>query len=200
LNGESSPEWWDALRPLEVAGLLAECRVLWWIGGGYAIDAFVGRADRRPHEDVDVGLLARDQDALRRCLAGWDFHCADPPGHLRPWRWGERLEDPIHDVWVRERDNGPWRLQLMLDAADGEDWIYRREPRVRRPLTEHVLQIDGIPYLVPETQLLYKAKTMREKDELDFDDARRLLDDRRREWLRRALGLAHPGHPWLARL
>ena len=191
---------WEPLAPREVRELLDACPVPWWIGGGYAIDAFVGRFDRRVHDDVDIGLPAREQHAVRASLVGWDFHCADPPGQLRPWRPGEHLEEPIHDVWVRERVDGPWRLQLMLDTADGEEWVYRRDPRVRRPLAELVWWIDDVPYLVPETQLLYKAKRMRLKDEQDFTDALPLLDDRRRRWLRRSLDLVHPGHPWLARL
>ena len=91
---------WDPLAPSEVAMLLEECRAPWWIAEGFAIDAYVGRFDRRPHGDLDVGLLGRDQEAIRACLSGWDLHCADPPGRLRP---------------------GPWRLQLLTvtlaDAA-----------------------------------------------------------------------------------
>jgi len=36
---------WDPLRPAEVAGLLDGCPIAWWIAGGYAVDAFVGRTE-----------------------------------------------------------------------------------------------------------------------------------------------------------
>jgi hypothetical protein len=56
---------WDPLTPQQVGRLLAGSAAPWWIAGGYAIDAFLGRFDRRPHADVGVGLLARDQEAIR---------------------------------------------------------------------------------------------------------------------------------------
>ena len=191
---------WDPLDPTEVAGLLQGCSAPWWIGGGYAIDAFVGRFDRRPHEDVDIGLLAADQSAVRACLTGWELYCADPPGTLRPWLPGEHLEGPIHDVWARREVEGRWRLALMLNTSDSGIWTYRRDARIRLPLSELVWQVDDIPYLVPEVQLLFKSKTPRPKDETDFADSAPLLSASQRSWLRSSLEIAHPGHPWLRRL
>lgn len=191
---------WDPMTPREAADLLDASRAPWWIAGGYAIDAFLDRPDRRPHDDLDVGLLARDQQAIRSCLAGWDLHCADPPGNLRPWRPGEHLEEPIHDVWARERADRPWRLQLVLNPGDEDTWIYRRDVRIRLPLSELVWRSEGIPYLVPEVQLLFKSKRVRPKDAQDFDDALPQFDPARRMWLREALSLTAPGHPWLPRL
>jgi hypothetical protein len=193
-------EAWDPLQPSEVAAVLAGCSAPWWIAGGYAIDAFVGTSDRRPHEDIDVGLLTRDQTVVRAHLAGWEAWCADPPGTLRPWLLGEHLEEPIHDVWLRPEATAPWRLALVLNPAEEDDWVYRRDSRVRRPLGELVWHAGGIPYLAAEVQLLFKAKTVRAKDERDFEDALPLLDAAQRGWLRRALEVAHPGHAWLARL
>jgi len=191
---------WDPLAPSEVATLLEDCRAPWWIAGGYAIDAYVGRFDRRPHGDVDVGLLARDQDALRACLSGWDLHCADPSGRLRPWHPGEVLEEPIHDVWARERVDGPWRLQLVLNPSEADVWVYRRDPRVKRPLAELVWRSEGIPYLVAEVQLLFKSKTLRPKDERDLRDCLPLLTTRQRRWLRRTVTRADAAHPWITLL
>ena len=193
---------WDALSPRDATDLLSASPAPWWIAGGYAIDAFLDRLDRRQHEDLDVGLLGRDQQAIRACLAGWDLQCVDPPGTLRPWLPGEHLTEPIHDVWVREDVAGPWRLQLVLNPSegDGDMWIYRRDARIRLPLSELVWRSEGIPYLVPEVQLLFKAKTLRKKDAQDFEDALPELADAQRAWLREALSLTAPGHPWLARL
>lgn len=188
---------WDPLTPAGIAALFGECDAPWWIAGGYAIDAFVRRFDRRPHGDIDVGLLARDQHAVRSCLPGWDFHCADPPGTLRPWRRAEFLREPIHDVWVRESRSQPWRLALVLNPDVSGVWVYRRDERIRRPLSELVWRSDGIPFLAPEVQLLFKSKTIRPKDEQDFADCARLLDLRQAGWLRDALRLIDPTHVWL---
>jgi hypothetical protein len=67
-------------------------------------------------------------------------------------------------------------------------------------VSEVVFERDGIRYLVPEVQLLFKSKGMRPKDEHDFADAIPLLDRDQQAWLRDALQLMSPGHPWLTQL
>lgn len=50
------------------------------------------------------------------------------------------------------------------------------------------------------TTWTYKARGLRPKDQVDFEVCAPILDVEAREWLRSALELAHPGHPWLADL
>lgn len=59
---------------------------------------------------------------------------------------------------------------------------------------------DGIPYLMPEIVLLFKAKHDRPKDHADFEGTLPLLDDQQRTWLGAGLARVHPGHVWLERL
>jgi hypothetical protein len=186
---------------MEVAAWFRDCGVPWWIAGGYAIELAVGRAVRE-HGDIDVLVLRRDQAAVQRALAGWDWHAADPPGTLRPWRPGEVLRAGVHDIWCRPGPGGPWRVQVMLDECDGGDWVSRRDSRVRRPVSGlGLVTADGVPYLAPEVQLFYKAKSPRPKDETDLAAVLPLLAGSQREWLSEALDLAYgPGHPWQARL
>ncbi|MEU9938836.1 nucleotidyltransferase domain-containing protein [Streptomyces lavendulae] len=174
----------------------------WWIAGGRAIELFVGR-ELRTHGDLDVLVLRRDQTRAQACLAGWDLHVADPPGTdtLRGWGFGEILEEPLHDIWCRRTPDAPWSVQLMLDDAVGEEWVSRRDRRVRMPIARlSRFAADGTPYLAPEVQLFYKAKHTREKDEVDFNAAFPLLDQDQRAWLLAALGATQPGHPWRQRL
>ena len=191
---------WGPLSPSEVAVLFGGCSAPWWIAGGHAIDAFVGQTNRREHSDTDVGILARDQAALRVHLADWDLHCADPPGSLRPWRPGETLEEPVHDVWARERPGQPWRVQVLLNPGADDTWIYRRDTRVRRDLSELVWWSVSIPYMAPEVQLLFKSKAVRPKDERDFTDSLPLLSPSQRDWLREKLQLTQPTAAWLRQL
>ncbi|MFY9913209.1 MAG: hypothetical protein WAK18_00975, partial [Nocardioidaceae bacterium] len=58
----------------------------------------------------------------------------------------------------------------------------------------------GIAYLRPEVQLLHKAPGLRPKDQADFDECLPRLGLDPRAWLRRALSIAHPDHPWLSHL
>lgn len=171
----------------------------WWVAGGYAVELTVGHA-YRDHDDVDIALLRRDQLAVRRLLDGWDVHAAVMPRTLRPWALDEVLPEQAHDIWIRERPDGPWRFQLMLDESEGEEWIHRRDPRIRRPLTELTVEGDGFHWLVPEVQLLYKSRGMRPKDETDYEMVLPLLNAEQRHWLDRALETEHTTHPWRERL
>ncbi|PZG52084.1 amino acid transporter [Spongiactinospora gelatinilytica] len=190
---------WEAAPLDEVVALMRGLAAPWWVAGGYAIELAVGRPYRE-HEDVDIALLRRDQLAVRRLLHDWDVHAAVVPRTLRPWALEEVLPESAHDIWVREHPEGPWRFQLMLDEADGEEWVYRRDPRIRRPLAGLTVEEDGFHRLAPEVQLLYKAKGRRPKDETDFEKALPLLSDGQRRWLDEALEMEHTTHSWRERL
>jgi hypothetical protein len=89
---------------------------------------------------------------------------------------------------------------MIADTRD-EEWLFRRMPTISRPMaTIGDRTPEGIPYLAPEIQLLYKAKGLRPKDEADFQSALPALQQERRAWLRDALAQVHPEHPWLERL
>nr|WP_052477931.1 amino acid transporter [Kibdelosporangium sp. MJ126-NF4] len=179
---------WRPATPVEVADLFSVTDVPWWIAGGYAIELAVGHAFRE-HGDIDVLLLRRDQLAVQRALSGWEWWAADPPGTLRPWRPGEILPTDVHDIWCCPAAGEPWRIQIMLDESDGEDWVSRRDSRVRRPIASIGRVADGIPYLVPEIQLFYKARNPRPKDEADRAAVR--LDPAQRAWLDEAIAIAY---------
>lgn len=191
---------WLPLNVAAVHDLFRDAPFPWWIAGGHAIELAAGRAIR-PHADIDVLLLRRDHLAARSLLAGWDCWVADPPGTLRPWPAGETLPSTAHDLWCRETPDGPWRLQLMLDEADGDHWVSRRDVRISRPIAEIGDRTEeGVPYLRPEIQLLYKARARRPRDDVDFTAILPRLDGSQCRWLRDAIGIVHGAdHPWLNR-
>lgn len=89
----------------------------------------------------------------------------------------------------------------MIADTDDEQWLFRRDPRIRRPLTSIGSQSeDDIPYLAPEIQLLYKARAPRSKDYADFLKALPHLGQESRHWLAQGLAIVHPGHPWFTQL
>jgi hypothetical protein len=193
---------WQPWQPQEVAAFFATLPVPWWIAGGWAIDLFLGRQTRE-HADMDVFILRRDQQAVRTLFGTWDMQAALPPPRdeawpFRPWRPGEVLDEAIHDIWGRPDATQPWTIQLMLADTQDDQWLFGRLPTIRRPVTTvGDTTPEGIPYLAPEIQLLYKAKGLRQKDEADFRQTLSVLHRERRTWLSEALLQAHPQHPWL---
>ena len=178
--------------------MLHRLRAPWAIAGGWAIDLALGRVTR-PHADVDVAVLRRDQLALRAALPGWRFQFARS-GALVDWPAEQWLEHPVHEVHARSPD-GTARVELLLDECEGIEWVYRRDAAVRMPIGRAFRPgPDGIRLLAPEIVLLYKSKAPRPADEHDFGVARPLLDAEGRAWLRAAILRAAPAHPWAASL
>lgn len=198
MNGNESDLPWEPLSVTEVAGIFSGASFPWWIAGGYAIEHAVGRAFRE-HEDVDVLLLKMDSALARDLLRDWDCWAADPPGTLRPWPVGEALPWRVQDVWCRRHADDPWRFQLMLDGGDRDTWRSRRNHAIAVPTDRLATRgADGIPYLRPEIQLMYKAKGRRPKDELDFEAALPVLSPAAVKWLEQALVTAYgEEHAWL---
>ena len=89
----------------------------------------------------------------------------------------------------------------MLDRREGEFWVFRRDPRITHPLSDAIRQNpQGIAYLAPEIQLLYKARAMRAQDQADFDQVVPHLARDARAWLRESLMRTDPEHEWISML
>jgi len=184
-------------EPRRVARVMEGFPRAWFVAGGWAIDLFLGR-ETREHEDVEIAVLRADQEEVRRHLAGWTFEKI--VDRVRePWREEEQLKPPVHEIHARSP--GGETVEILLNEAVGDLWRFRRNLDVARPLMEIGLRsADGIPFLVPEVVLLYKAKAPRPRDEQDLAAVLPRLDAGRRGWLLRALEACHPGHPWIPRL
>jgi hypothetical protein len=94
-------------------------------------------------------------------------------------------------------------LQLMLLDTEDDEWVFKRDRSIRGPLSDIGRRSPaGVPYLAPEVQLLYKAKTQPlAKDDADFQVALPLLGPQARVWLLRCLEQRFPeGHGWIEAL
>ncbi len=188
-----------ALEPAAAADWFSNTSLPWWIAGGWALDLFIGRGIRA-HNDLDVGVLRRDIGEILRVLAGWDVFEAHK-GTLTRLPASARPRAGVNGLWCRPAGAQEWHLELLLDESEGDFWVFRRDTRIRRPFSAILRKTDeGIPYLSPEIQLLYKAKSMRERDQQDFEHVCPLLDTLARAWLRNALALTHPEHAWIRAL
>jgi hypothetical protein len=90
----------------------------------------------------------------------------------------------------------------MIDDTDGDDWLFRRDNRIRRPVQSLAGRASTaeLAVLAPEVQLLYKSEGLRDKDVADFQAVRPYLSANERRWLRANLELVVPGHPWIQEL
>lgn len=180
----------------------------WWVSGGWSVDLALGRRTR-PHADLEISLLTSDQPALFDHLEGWDRR-AVVDGQVVVWD-GTPVKPPYHQIlarpWLREGDDvdaffaDPRMLDMLVEDHDGDDWLFRRDHRIRMPISEagHVSPL-GVPCIRPDITLLFKAKYRRHKDQRDFDALLPHLDSAAREWLSGALTVTNPGHSWIDRL
>jgi hypothetical protein len=189
---------WSPLSLSEVNDLFYNLPVPWWIAGGLAIELFVG-FPVRSHEDIDIAVFREDQLIIQEYLADWDLHVASA-SRLTPWKQGKFLELGVNQVWARRTPGSPWALEIMFMERDNSEWFFRRAPQVRGPLSELIRYTrEGIPYLSPEIQLLFKAKEIvAAKDELDFQAVLPQLDASQRHRLLSRLEVVFPqGHIWI---
>lgn len=199
VTANSDPQGFEPV--VRVALLLSGLRADWMIVGGWAVDLFLGYPTRA-HDDVDIGVARGQQLAVRRFLDGWHYEKVVPRGTdlvREPWREGEWLDLPVHEVHAHSPTHG--RVEFLLLERDADEWVYRRDSRVRLPwgLLSFKSRL-GITALAPEVALLFKAKGSRDRDQADFETLLARMSSKRREWLRAALEIAHPGHRWLGSL
>ena len=185
------------------------CPAPWWVAGGWAIELHAASThgrEIRPHADLEISILRRDQRAVFDHLVGWQLCAVVSSGVLEDWD-GAILPSSVHQIWARRGPLLPPRpehfitdptfLDILLEEADGDLWRFRRQRSIARPLAElGAVTLRGTPFIRPEVALLYKAKDLRFKDQRDRDASIPMLDAAAHAWLATALEQAHPGHPW----
>jgi len=184
--------------PLKVAALMRNFKPLWFIAGGWAIDLYLGRVTR-PHADLEIAIFRRDQFALRAHLSDWQWQKVFK-GELTLWQ-GERLAWPVHELYASNERAAPPRLEVLLNEAQRDQWVFRRNEEITRPIANCYRATPfGINALAPEIVLLYKSQAPRAQDEADFAATIAHLDAEQRAWLRAAIATCNAGHRWLHRL
>jgi hypothetical protein len=190
---------WRQTKPVEVQEWLHSLSVPWWIAGGWALDLFLGQVTR-PHADIDVGIFRRDTVNACTTLSEWEFFEARE-GNLTQLEARTTPRKAVYSLWCKRLSQSEWAFELMLDEGGDAAWTFRRDANIGCSLERAIRRsADGIPYLAPEIQLLYKSKAIRSKDQTDFDAVIGYLDQDARAWLWKSIARMDPNHAWLSKL
>ena len=190
---------WHPLTIDETRILFDPLSIPWWVAGGWAIDLHLARQTRE-HADIDVAVLRGDHRALRALLDDFDIRIAHD-GALLPWTGYDLAPEP-HQFWARRRGDEAWAFEVLFEDHTGDDWLYRRDHRITLPVERFGMRdANGVPYVAPEVALLYKSNRHDiARNAADFASALSSITAGERRWLREALALAYPTHPWIERL
>jgi hypothetical protein len=167
---------------------------IWAVCGGWAIDLYLGRVTR-PHKDIDLAILRRDQLIAQRYMIerGWSLQIAHN-GELSEWEAGKYLELPLHTIWCRKGDQF---VELLLNESEGQHFLFRRDTTIQLKLYDAFLRTeDDIPFLAPEVVLLYKSNNPDQYRD-DFYNTVQALSPQRLHWLWWAMARLYSEHEWL---
>jgi hypothetical protein len=149
--------------------------------------------------DIDVLILRKDQFIIKEFLTEWLLYKTNQPGLLF-WDKKEFLEIGVNSVWGKKNEQAPWLMEIIFMDSEDDEWFYRREPKIRKPINQiGNITKDNIPYLIPEIQILLKAKRYSiSRNEQDFQNVLPLLSEQQKQWLIKSLSIEFPnGHKWI---
>jgi hypothetical protein len=197
ISADEADELWDPWTPAEVARRLAGVDAPWCVAAGWAIDLYLGDPPR-PHADIEIAVPRRDFPQIAAALDEFDW---DVAGAGRLWPYPDVSDHPaLHQTWCRDPTTGRYHLDVFREPHTGDQWLCRRDPSIALPYQELIGFRDGIPYLVPEVALLFKAHRTAAKDDQDFRRTAPRLTSTGRTRLLSWLTRLYPNHPWLAQL
>lgn len=193
--------------PVEwLARELEGLEVPWWVASGWGLDLWTGEPSRY-HHDLDLTVWRKDQREILLHLReqGFNLQVVYGQGQYRPWDENEWLSYPeVTQVHARRADMPFDLLDVMFSEHHEQNWWYRRKPEITMPMEEVILEARGIRVMNPAITLLFKSRTSgkdpRPKDQADFERVLPLLSAEQRAWVRRALEIWMPEHPWLLSL
>ncbi|BEL04637.1 hypothetical protein Q0Z83_028280 [Actinoplanes sichuanensis] len=190
--------WASCWSPHQVAERLAGVTTPWYVAAGWALDLFRGE-QTRPHGDIEIGIPAARFPEIRDRFPGYVFDAVGS-GCVGENATPEQIA-ATHQTWLRDPATGDYLLDVFREPHQGDTWICRRDETIRSRYDQIIRHTeDGLPYLVPELVLLFKAKNPRPKDQADFDGTVPLMTPQQRATLAGLISRVHPGHRWLAHL
>ena len=165
----------------------------WALAGGWAIDFFLNQKTRE-HNDIEIATWRDEQSELQGFLSAWkcDYYQKGVAFH---WTEQQTLELPVHELHCRQNGN---KLEILLNERQGNEWIFRRNPRITYPEEKFSLEsIQGIRILSPEVVLLYKSKSPNQNDDTDLKNALKKMETDQIKWVQENIKTLYSDHRWL---
>lgn len=207
----------------EVNALLKGQSFSYAVCGGFALDLFLGY-ETRTHGDIDILAFWEDRETIITYMQSKGYIVYEMLGggkvhRITDIRVQEKLRKNIFcctedcelvrlydtdepDVyWLDFQHTGLSKLnyiEFLFNERTEDEFVYGRGERVRRKLTNALLETDGVPYLAPELCLLFKSTDIeRDGYQQDFELTIGKLSTEQRTWFENAMGLLYPdGHKW----
>lgn len=168
---------------------------LWFVAGGWAIDLALGKVTRE-HHDVDFCIFRDVLPNLLTNFADWTVEVCIPQTSQRIVCHSiADITPPRHELHFHKEN---WHLEFLLIERTPQQVIFRRDPTIKMDYHQFArYNKEGIPYVNPAWQLLFKAKNPRDKDHADFQKTIHLLSQNEAKWLRKSLKQHQPQSEWL---
>lgn len=144
-------------QPLQVEAIQEHLGAFgsWCLCGGRSLDWLVGRSTR-DHGDTDIGVFRSELEVCLPEIGAPRVFLCDPPGDFTPWDGGP-VPLQVHDIWISDIARTCWVLQVMVYDDDGDEVVYRRDPRIRWPKNAHAITVRGVRVVNPVITLLFKV-------------------------------------------
>lgn len=201
----------------------------WYVCGGGAIDAFLGK-QTRIHKDLDIAVFWEDRNSIVALMLaeGWRVFEACGGGVIHElFEVQQRSEkrnlfcftsnekrcklEPIGDDKYRfgfekkEQKDFSY-IEFLFNQRDEEYLYLPGNANLKRKLNKALLKSNGVPHLAPEVVLFYKSRYLEYSPDTldhfqDFDVSLPFLDDEQKQWLGQSLKKEYVnGHEWLKKL
>jgi hypothetical protein len=158
----------------ELARLLGEAHIRFWLRGGWALDFHAGRLTR-PHKDVDLVTWSRHRGRVRRLL---EQHGYTTVRFDEPQIFFEKLGQEVNFAMIRRGASGA----IVTPKFEYWPWpegAFSGRPRTLHDVTCRVLTVDA---LLDEKEGYEESRgvPLRPKDEVSLRLLRELVGERER--------------------
>lgn len=178
-----------------IKAIMKTAKFPWYIAGGWSIDLFIGRKSR-DHKDMDIVVFREYVQNVLDYFQGWKIGVAVPgEQRLEPVSNLSDVDSPRYCLHITSRSQF---VEVLLTDRKNECALYRRNPSISLSLQDFIRTDEtGILYITAEWQLLFKSKSPRNIDELDFRAALPYLSKQQKEWLGNAMIQSNGKKEWI---